>query len=274
MKQKREKVLLVLAAWLVLKVGVHILRRIAAGSVKQVHRENFPKTGALLVLLNHFASSGEEFGILIQQLGRKVHVVYKSELEKGLLGLFTKLFLRAAEMIPTKRGKRGEGIQAEERIRAILEGGEVVAAAAEGTSRHQSLIRAKRRGLGRIAVELDCLVLPVAIHNATSALVNGLLSYLRLTSLGFLSRGRRRQDIRVFYGAPIRMSDLGIDFRTDPEGLEGQTAINAIMIRIGAMLPTEQRGEYAEDVSNFLEASNDPDADFYRKIQSLVNQPR
>ena len=67
------------------------------------------------------------------------------------------------------------------------------------------------------------------------------------------------------------MSELRIDFRDDPKGEEGQTAVDAIMIRIGAMLPPEQRGEYEEDVKKFLKESTAPDADYYRKLQPLVD---
>jgi 1-acyl-sn-glycerol-3-phosphate acyltransferase len=270
MKRKRQKALLVLATWLALKAVTHVLRGIAVRSVKQINKDSFPKTGALLIPINHFAGKGEEFGILIQQLGRKIYFVYKSDLEKGLLGPFVRLFLRGVG-IPTKRGKRGEGVEAEEKIKAVLEEDSVVAAAPEGTSRHKGLIRARRRGIGRIAVELDCPVLPVAIHNANGALVNGLLSYPRLTFLGFLFRGKRRQDIKVIFGALIKMSELRIDFKDDPEELQGQAATDAMMIRVGAMLPLKDRGEYEEDINEFLEKSNAPDADFYRKLQLLVN---
>jgi|GEM_PF-4508747 len=271
MKHKRRNALIMLAAWLALRGATHVLRRIAVRSVKQINKDSFPKTGALLIPINHFAGKGEEFGLLIQQLGRKPYIVYKSDLEKGLPGLFVKLFLRGAGMIPTKRGKRGEGIEAENKIRAVLENGGVVAAAPEGTSRHKGLKRGQRRGLGRIAVELDCLVLPVAIHNATDALGNGLLYYLRIAFFGLLFRGKRRQDIKLVLGVPKKMSELEIDFKDDPEGLQGQAATNAMMIRIGAMLTPKDRGEYEEDVRIFLAESTAPDAAFYRDLQPLVN---
>jgi len=268
---KKKRVVRIVIFWLILKVIAHALRHIAIRKIKQINKESFPEKGPLLVLFHHLTVI-EEAGILFQLLWKKIHFVYKDEIEKTPWGLLiVRPFLRFSGMIPAKRGKTGTAKEAEEKILFVLEQGGRVAAAPERSSRHFGLVRAKARGLFRIAIKQNCPILPVAVHNATGALVDGLLYYLKWTPLWFFFRKKRRSDIYVVYGIPIKMSELGIDLRNDPPGLEGQAAADAIMIRIGAMLPRHLRGEYTEDIDAFLEGT-DPDVTFYRDIiQPLVN---
>ncbi len=248
------------AAYLLLRIVARTLRLIVAKGVTEIGRETLPKNGPVFIHINHFTTA-EEAGVVLDRFPNKgLHVLYKSELETGknpltyVIGAFiVRPVLRLAGFIPTRREIK-ETV-AVDKARFVLSQRGFLMAMPERTSRHNTLIEAKGRGTARLAMEYDCPVLPVGVSGAKSAIVNGLKSYL------FLGK---KQQLTIAYGLPFCLSRLGLNLENDPNG---EQAMTAIMVRIGALLPRYLWGFYEEDIDKFL-ASSAFDVDHYRAIQS------
>lgn len=244
------------ALW-VLNGVIVFLKTAFIASIEEFNRENVPEAGKLIVCPNHF-STGEDPAILYNLLGEKLTIIYKKSLEGTNLldllpGLFVRISLRLVGFIPASREEKDP--KAVAKINYVLLNDGWILGMPEGTSRHTELVEGRRKGLAREALRLDCPILPVALYGTAHALTDGLF-------------GRGKHKISVIYGKRLRLADLGITLENDPTGKRGTTAI---MVRIGAMLPEQRRGYYAQEVEKFL-ASNDLDADYYRSLQSLVHQ--
>lgn len=269
--------------WRVLKLVAATLRNLFIEDIIEHFPENFPKSGPLIAGLNHFELVEEAGGILYLQEGH-VSLLYKKDLEESgnpVRGVFadaikvfslgkkklrgkdsflnwvrakvTKFFFRRAGFVPTKREVK-ETTAIDMTVQALRQGWRIMAMP-EGTSRdHTGLIHAKRRGTQRIAIQLDCPVIPVAVEGSKNALRDGLGSYLFLA---------KKHTLIFTYGPPFRFSGLGLNLENDPEG---EQATFELMVRIGAMLPKRLRGYYTDGVDQFL-ASDATDAEFYRKLQ-------
>ena len=239
-------------------LAAFVLKTWLVGRIVGINRENVPRKGALVVAPNHF-SSGEDPGLFLL-LMPGITVMYKKDLEgtnllSFLPGLLVRFFLRGADYIPTRRGQKElVGIA---RMHEELRKGRRILAMPEGTSRHTELIEARRRGIAREAVLIDCPVLPVALYGTAHALTDGILPW-------------RKHKIIIVYGKPLQFSRIGITAENDPTG---ERATTEVMVRIAAMLSPEMRGFYASHTLEFL-ASDAPDVGFYRGIQPLVHRLR
>lgn len=268
---KTNKPTRIWVVWRTLKLIAATLRILFISKIEQQYPENLPKEGPLLIAINHFTTAEEAGAVFHCQQGY-VSLLYKKELEDGgnpltfIFGRVSKVFLRWSGFTPTRREIKET--RAVDMTKEALRMGWRLLFTPERTSRnHTSLIYAKGRGTQRIAMGLDCLVAPVAVENGKGALKNGLLSYIR--PLGFLpflkfARNWRKHVIIIRYGPVFRFNDLGLNLEIDPEG---ERATTELMIRIGALLPVEQRGYYTGTIEKFL-ASDDLDVGFYKEVQS------
>ena len=175
----------------------------------------------------------------------QVYLLYKKELDGTNLktmpfGLIARIFLRGAGFRPTHREQRDE--VASDWTAKRLTRGKSILAMPEGTSRHEGLILAKRKGLARLAMQGNYWVLPVAIPNGAHAISDGLSTWRSRFKTD------KRHNIVVVYGKPFFLKDLGLNLHNDPTG---EKATTEIMVRIGAMLPEHLRGFYASAVKNF-----------------------
>ena len=249
--------------WFILLLKTPLLK-----SETQLGRENVPKKGPGLVLTNHF-TTGEEAGLLFYLLSRiqglmQVYLLYKKELDGTNLktmpfGLIARIFLRGAGFRPTHREQRDE--VASDWTAKRLTRGKSILAMPEGTSRHEGLILAKRKGLARLAMQGNYWVLPVAIPNGAHAISDGLSTWRSRFKTD------KRHNIVVVYGKPFFLKDLGLNLHNDPTG---EKATTEIMVRIGAMLPEHLRGFYASAVKEFL-SGNASDVGYYRNLQTSLD---
>ena len=239
-----------------LKVLAVTLKTVLVGKVSEINRESVPTNGSFVVASNHF-STGEDPGILFILLD-KLTIIYKKDLEgtsfwSRIPGLIVRVFVRGAGFFPATREEKD--LLAIARMNYVLSHGGRILGMPEGTSRHFGLIEAKRRGIAREAMAMNCPVLPVSLQGTSKALTDGLLL-----------RGKHK--ITVIYGKPFRFSDLGLDLEKDPRG---EQATTLLMVRIGAMLPEHLRGFYTEAVVEFL-ASIALDVGYYRNLQPSLDQ--
>src|SRR3989304_3255005 len=224
--------------WRTLKLAAAALRRLFFDEVIERFPENSPKSGPLLAGLNHFELVEEAGGLLYLQEDH-VSLLYKKDLEEAgnpltwvfakvikLISLgkkdptwgdnpikwafakVSKFFLRGAGFVPTRREVR-ETTAVDMTVQALHQGWRIMAMP-EGTSRgHDGLIYAKRRGTQRIAMQVNCLVIPVAVEGGKNALWDGLRSWLFLA---------KKHTLIIRRGLPFRFSDLGLSLENDPGG--------------------------------------------------------
>lgn len=267
---------------LILLGVIVILKKLLLKSETEIGRENVPK-GPGLVLTNHF-TTGEEAGLLFYCLTRilglmKVYLLYKKELEEGknlwtkIGGLIALVFLRGAGFRPTRREQKDE--VGSSWAAKKLSKGKTLLAMPEGTSRHEGLIIAKRKGLARLAMQGDYAITPAAVSYAAHAISDGLRTWFnRLQRLWDRLRNRpprpkidTRHIITIRYGRSFFLKDHGLNQETDPTG---ERATTAIMVRIGALLPRDQWGDYASEIADFLK-SEAPDAAYYRNRRTSLD---
>lgn len=129
--------------------------------LSRVGRENVPHEGGLLVAANH-RSFLDPFVIgTTLPFRRPMHYVAKVELfENRLQGWF----LNRLGAFPIRRGRSDQTSM--ETARLILERGGAVCMFPEGTRTRTGSLREPRRGVGRLALEAGCQILPVCVHGS------------------------------------------------------------------------------------------------------------
>lgn len=178
-------------------------------------REHLPRTGGFMLVSNHISWIDPPWIEFV--LDRPVRYMAKRELfEIFVLGWL----LRAVGVFPIARASPDR--RALTTALELLALGQIVGVFPEG---HRSddgrLIRA-HPGVVFLARRSGALVVPVGISGSREAR---------------LGRFWRR-DVTVRFGPPFRAADLG-------EAALEQEVADAIMRRIAALLPREQRGAYA-----------------------------
>jgi hypothetical protein len=256
---RKKRVTRWFAAYLLLRVIARSLKLLTTKEVFEINKEYLPRRGPVFMHTNHFTTA-EEAGVILDRLSQGIHILYKADLETGknpltwvMGGLLVRPVLRLAGFIPTRREVKET--TAVEKVCFVIERKGYILAMPERTSRHDTLIEGRGRGTARLAMQYNCVVLPIGVSGAKGAIVNGLLSYLRLG---------RKQKITIAYGRPLLLSQLGIDLQNDPTG---EQATTEIMVRIGALLPKSLWGYYHERIEEFLN-SEVFDVGHYREVQS------
>lgn len=180
-------------------------------------RENVPPRGPLLVVCNHL--SNVDPPLLAAVLPRPVFMMAKQELFRGPLGWMARQY----GAFPVRRGEADR-----EALRTALDHlqhGRALGMFPEGTRSRSGQLQRARAGVGLLAARAGCPVLPVAISGTSQ--------------LGKPCALVRRPRIEVRIGEPFT---LPLTNGTDRPS--AQDATDAIMRRLAALLPPEQRGVY------------------------------
>lgn len=182
--------------------------------------ENLPKDGPAILMINHIAFVDPI--VVLGNLPRNIVPMAKREVYWiPIWGIFPLLW----NVIPVHRGEIDR--EALMRALAVLEAGEIVLVAPEGT-RHDAL-REVKGGIAYLAYKSGAPVIPVAVEGTR----------------GFpsLSKKRWAQPGATFrLGTPFRVKSL--PGRVPREALKAIT--DEAMYRLAAMLPPERRGEYSD----------------------------
>lgn len=215
--------------WMLRQIGFRFLLKV--DSVKGL--QHFPRRGPAILMINHIAFVDPI--VVLGNLPRNIVPLAKVEAYRyPIWGIFPRIW----QVIPVHRGEFDR--QAIRRALEVLEAGEVLLVAPEGT-RGPSLQRGKE-GVAFLATRAAVPVIPVAITGTT----------------GFptLSPKRWRQPgAKVRLGRPFRYRHRGR--RPDKIALRKMT--DEAMYVLAAMLPEELRGVYhdlsqaTDDTIEFIE---------------------
>lgn len=182
--------------------------------------EDVPRTGGLLVAMNHLG--GADVVLLIAFMPRRLYASGKSEIMGWrVMGSIA----RAYGMIPLHRGEPDR--TALKRLLSLLEAGDAVLIAPEGRESLTGALEQAKGGPAFLALHADVPVLPVGL---TGTAWRDVLPQWR---------GLRRPCVSLTFGRPFRL----------PAGMRRREAVDEIMRHIAALLPPEYRGVYAESVS-------------------------
>jgi 1-acyl-sn-glycerol-3-phosphate acyltransferase len=183
--------------------------------------ENIPRTGAAVLLINHIAFVDPI--VCLHLVPRNIVPLAKIEVyDYPVVGLFPRLW----GVIPVRREEVDR--RAVQSALAVLEAGEIVLVAPEGTRRTQ--LERGKEGVAYLASHANAPVVPVAICGTRG-----------FPALRGTARWREAGAI-VRFGRPFR-------FRTErqrPRGEQLRRMTDEAMYALAAMLPSELRGVYAD----------------------------
>jgi len=199
------------------RIGFPIVRALAAflAPWRLEGAENIPRSGGYILVANHINWKDPpwiEFAV-----GHAIRYMGKRELfETPIVGFL----LRAIGAFPVRRGEADRG--ALQMALAVVAAGQPLGFFPEGhRSESGELIRG-RPGVAYVAQRSGAPIIPLAVSGTRRA---------RLGAFW-------RRDILMRVGEPFRANDLGVA----PE--DAQAVTDAIMRRLAALLPPEQRGVY------------------------------
>jgi 1-acyl-sn-glycerol-3-phosphate acyltransferase len=199
------------------RIGFPIVRALAAvvAPWRIEGAENIPRTGGYILVANHINWKDPPW--IEFALGRAIRYMGKRELfEMPVIGFV----LRAIGAFPVRRGEADRG--ALQMALAVVAAGQPLGFFPEGhRSESGQLIRA-RAGVGHIARNSNAPIIPLAVSGTRRA---------RLGAFW-------RRDILFRVGPAFRAADL--DVKSDDQ----QALADAIMRRVAALMPPEQRGVY------------------------------
>jgi 1-acyl-sn-glycerol-3-phosphate acyltransferase len=177
--------------------------------------DNIPRSGGYILVANHINWKDPPW--MEFALGHAIRYMGKRELfETPFIGFA----LRAIGAFPVRRGEADRG--ALQTALAVVAAGQPLGFFPEGhRSESGQLIRA-RAGVAYVAQHSGAPIIPLAVSGTRRA---------RLGAFW-------RRDIMFRVGAPFRAADLGV--KADDQ----QALADAIMRRVAALLPPEQRGVY------------------------------
>lgn len=177
--------------------------------------ENVPRTGALLVTMNHLG--GADPVLVIGYLPRPLVAVGKAEiLGWPVIGPAA----RAYGMLPVRRGEPDRATL--KRMLAVLAAGQALLIAPEGRESLTGQLEAAKSGPAFLALQSRAPVLPVAITGTAWGQV--LPAWRRW----------RRPCVTLTFGVPYNLAP----------GLPRQAAADEIMRRLAVLLPPAYRGVY------------------------------
>lgn len=199
------------------RIGFPIVRALAAilAPWRLEGAENVPRSGGYILVANHINWKDPPW--IEFALSRAIRYMGKRELfQVPVIGFV----LRAIGAFPVRRGEADRG--ALETALAVVAAGQPLGYFPEGhRSESGQLIRA-RPGVAYVAQHSGAPMIPLAISGTRGA---------RLGAFW-------RRDIVIRVGPPFRASDL------DAKADDPQAVADAIMRRVAALMPPDQRGVY------------------------------
>jgi 1-acyl-sn-glycerol-3-phosphate acyltransferase len=128
--------------------------------VRAIGVKNVPRSGPLLLAPNHFSQMDHFFIAL--HLRRKVRFMAKSQ----MFGPHVLTYVyKHGGVFPVRRGHHDE--ESFKTAFEILEQGEMLLVYAEGGRSRSGMLGRPKTGIGRIALESEARVVPVAIHGSS-----------------------------------------------------------------------------------------------------------
>jgi len=177
--------------------------------------ENIPRSGGYILVSNHINWKDPPW--IEFALGRAIRYMGKRELfETPVIGFA----LRAIGAFPVRRGEVDRG--ALQMALAVIAAGQPLGFFPEGHRSESGQLIRGRPGIAYVAQHSGAPIVPLAVSGTRRA---------RLGAFW-------RRDILFSVGPPFRASDLG----ATPN--DQQAVADAIMRRVAALLPPEQRGVY------------------------------
>ncbi len=171
--------------------------------------ECVPDRGPVILAPNHF--SGMDHWFVAFLMRRHVHWMAKSQLFKGRP---LEWFLTRIGAFPVRRGQRDE--EAIVTAETILGRGGVIVMYVEGGRSRSAVVGARARpGIGRLALETGCSIVPVAIHGSERARNWKRLEFPAVT---------------VRYGEPLRFGT-----EPNPSRERQQQVADEVLARVRAM---------------------------------------
>jgi cytidylate kinase len=224
--------------------GFSLLFRILIRLVGRVRIEGdlsaIPATGPLIVASNHTSSADPVLvgSFLNKQLGRPLNWLAKRELlEIPVFGFLA----RRGGIHPVDRSRAD--VEAFRTASRILEAGQVLAVFPEGTRSPDGRLQEAKDGVAILAMRSGAPILPVAVVDSDR----------------FWPKGRWLPrfggSVTVRFGTPFRLDDEDALAPAGPSDGDGRSrrrskeaATRRIMGRIAELLPSRQRGVYADAV--------------------------
>jgi len=177
--------------------------------------ENIPRNGGYILVANHINWKDPPW--IEFALGRAIRYMGKRELfERPVIGFL----LRGIGAFPVRRGEADRG--ALQMALNVLAAGQPVGFFAEGHRSESGQLIRGRPGVAYVAQHSGAPIVPLAISGTRGA---------RLGKFW-------RRDIVIRVGEPFHAADLGA--KADDQ----QALVDAIMRRVAALMPPEQRGVY------------------------------
>ncbi len=204
-----------------------------------------PAEGPLLVVMNHLGLL--DAPLLLARFPRPLEAVMLDQMVE--MPFFGKL-MRWYGVIPVRRDRFDR--QVLKRALAVLRGGRALVIAPEAGIGDTGALRQSRAGVAYLAVESSAPLLPVAItgtekvHGTWDAAA-GKLSFRGLDHLAFWRRDHPRLELKVTFGRPFKLAAVGQTWREKRSAL--RTATDDIMAQIAALLPSQYRGVYHDQVT-------------------------
>ncbi|MCB0210580.1 MAG: 1-acyl-sn-glycerol-3-phosphate acyltransferase [Anaerolineae bacterium] len=203
------------------KVNEAVVRAFVAlfTRLEVVGAENIP-TGACIIAPNH-SSNYDPLLVGVASYPRQLFFMGKQELYKNPVAGW---YFRQCGTFPVNRGLRDEW--ALQHAGRILEAGRLLCMFPEGTRSKTAQLAKGKIGTVKLALEHNVPILPVAIVGSRAVKV-----------------GLKRTPVRVIFDEP-----LYLEKEAGPPPYEHQTIrdlTHAVMKRLAAMLPPENRGFYA-----------------------------
>jgi len=177
--------------------------------------ENIPRTGGYILVANHINWKDPPW--IEFALGHAIRYMGKRELfETPVIGFL----LRAIGAFPVRRGEADRG--ALQMALNVVAAGQPLGFFAEGHRSESGQLIRGRPGVAYVAEHSGAPLIPLAVIGTKRA---------RLGAFW-------RRDILIRVGEPFRAADLAVK-ADDP-----QAVTDAIMRRVAALMPPEQRGVY------------------------------
>jgi 1-acyl-sn-glycerol-3-phosphate acyltransferase len=210
------KLMLTFVSWAIRK-GSRTLIHIDPCPFDQV-----PERGPLIVVVNHIGSV--EVPLLAAHLRpRKTIALAKIETwNNKFMGWLFDLW----EAIPIRRGEAD--LDAIRQCLAVLDGGDILVVAPEGTRSYNGHLKRGQPGVSLIALRSGAPILPIVHWGGENFTAN--IKHLD------------RTDFHLKVGKPFRLVDNGAKVT----GKTRQEMADEIMYQLAALMPEEYRGEYKD----------------------------